>query len=159
MRLIVLDLDDSVTRQAPVQALIDAGPSRIIDLSDLAARLRLVASPAARKTLQSRLGVIGSSEGQAPDLHLLGSGDFHHLTYALLEGVEQPMTVVVFDNHPDWSRTPSWLTCGTWINWALALNHIERVITIGPCSGDLQWPEIKGANLDAMRVGRLEVYP
>ena len=49
--------------------------------------------------------------------------------------------------------------CGSWVNSALSNRYVERVITIGVCSHDLRNPERKGANLDWLRRGKLELYP
>ena len=48
-----------------------------------------------------------------------GSGDFHHLSALLVRRIPTPLTLVSFDNHPDWDiRPPRWC-CGSWINRAL----------------------------------------
>jgi arginase family enzyme len=69
------------------------------------------------------------------------------------------LTVVHIDNHPDWVSWPRTFNCGGWVNRALELPHVRRVITLGPCSADLDLPEVKFANLRALESGRLEVYP
>ena len=68
---------------------------------------------------------------------LLGSGDFHHLTLALLEQHQKPLTLVLFDNHPDWIRPPHQYHCGTWVYAAARLPQIARIVIIGLESGDL----------------------
>ena len=70
----------------------------------------------------------------------------------------EPLAIVHFDNHPDWVRYPT-INCGSWVNRALRSRHVAKVITIEPCSDDLQNPEWKFANLPAMREGRFAVYP
>ncbi len=97
-----------------------------------------------------------------PTLAFLGSGDFHHVTAMLLRRAAghatKPFTVIHFDNHPDWVRFRGGMHCGSWVNRALAIPQVTKVITAGVCSRDLQHPEWKGANLDALRSGKLELF-
>jgi hypothetical protein len=94
-----------------------------------------------------------------PTVTLVGSGDFHHLTPLLLERARDPITLIHFDNHPDWMRlAPAW-HCGSWVNQALRSDRVARVITIGPCSNDLNWPGLKGGNLPALASGKLRLFP
>jgi hypothetical protein len=90
---------------------------------------------------------------------LFGSGDFHHVSALLLRRVPEPLTLVSFDNHPDWDiRPPRWC-CGSWINRALALPAVGRVSIWGcgnfECWG---WHRLTGNHRD-VRSGRLIVHP
>lgn len=158
MRLKVIDLDGSVAGQEPLRRRIDAGEAACIDAADLAARLRIVASRDASARLLRRLAE-GPDEGAGPPVHFYGSGDFHHLTALLLRGVAEPVTVVHFDNHPDWVRFPATVNCGAWVNRALELPQVRKVVTIGPCSGDLVRPEWQFANLRAVEAERIALFP
>ena len=94
----------------------------------------------------------------------MGSGDFHHVSALLIgmlaEANAEPLTVIHFDNHPDWVHFDGGMHCGSWVNRALALPQVQRVITIGVCSHDLVWPEFKGANLrSAWRDGKIVLLP
>jgi arginase family enzyme len=94
-----------------------------------------------------------------PTINLLGSGDFHHLAVLLMEQAREPITIVHIDNHPDWVRlAPRW-HCGSWVNQALRLPQVAKVVTIGPCSDDLVRPELKGGNLKALAAGRINLFP
>jgi arginase family enzyme len=99
----------------------------------------------------------------APRLCFLGSGDFHHVSALLIaEAVEtfgQPVTVIHVDNHPDWVHFKNGVHCGSWVNEVAKQPLVEKVITLGVCSKDLQWPERRGANLQNLEAGRLELYP
>jgi len=97
-----------------------------------------------------------------PAVTFMGSGDFHHVTALLLECIlpeKSKVTVIHFDNHPDWVHHKNGVHCGSWVNQANSLPQIEKIITIGVCSDDLKFPEFKGANLQAMSAGKLEIYP
>ncbi len=88
-----------------------------------------------------------------------GSGDFHHLSALLVRRIRQPLTLVSFDNHPDWDiRPPRWC-CGSWIDRALGFAHVEQVSVWGcgnfECWG---WHRIWGNHRD-VRSGRLTVHP
>lgn len=156
MRLRVIDLDGSLASQPCLAGLIASGEVERVDARDLEQRLRILASRKAFRTLGERLGDGGAS-GE-PEVLFYGSGDFHHLTALFVERHAGPLSIVHFDNHPDWVRYPT-INCGSWVNMALRSPHVAKVITIGPCSDDLQNPEWKLANLPALREGRLAVYP
>jgi arginase family enzyme len=155
---IVCDLDGSLLRQPQIRDRIAAGSVFVIGCQDIAHKLRLVASRSAIVSLAERVETLKNLDQGVP-IVFFGSGDFHHLTIVMLKSIRAPVTIINFDNHPDWARFPPLLTCGTWVTWALELPNVQRVITIGPCSRDLDDPEIKTANLDSVRCGQLEVYP
>jgi arginase family enzyme len=87
-----------------------------------------------------------------------GSGDFHHLSALWLARVKEPVTLVSFDNHPDWDIRPPMWCCGSWINRALDLAHVERIAVWGcgnfECWG---WHRMWGNHSD-VRSGRLAVH-
>jgi arginase family enzyme len=90
---------------------------------------------------------------------LYGSGDFHHLTALWVRRVREPVTVVSFDNHPDWDiRPPRWC-CGSWVNRALELPHVRKVSVWGCGNFECWWPHKIFGNRRAEREGRLEVHP
>ena len=157
MHLQILDLDGSLTAQSSLRDAAAWASVRTFDLRDLGPRLRLWARETGIEAARRRLDDAGI--GAESTITLLGSGDFHHLAMLLLERVRQPFTLVQFDNHPDWVRlAPRW-HCGAWINRALALPGLARVVTLGPCSDDLVNPGRKGGNLAALASGRLVLFP
>ena len=159
MQLRVIDLDGSLPDQPAIR-------DRLLDESAVLANFR--AHGPALRVIATRRGmgkfvagldeVFGQPSGE-PEMYLYGSGDFHHATAALISRVREPVTVIHFDNHPDWCRFPANYNCGAWVNRALEMAHVARVITLGPCSGDMIKPEWQSANLPALSAGRLEVYP
>ena len=156
MRLTLLDLDGSLPPQLPV--LRTAAPwsaVNMIDLRDLGPGLRLWSRDRTMRAARVRV----REEIAEPAVHLLGSGDFHHLAVLLMEQAREPITLVHLDNHPDWVRlAPRW-HCGSWVNRALALPQVDRVITLGPCSEDLVKPGVKGGNIPALASGKLVLFP
>jgi arginase family enzyme len=90
---------------------------------------------------------------------LLGSGDFHHLSALWLRRIQSPFTLISFDNHPDWDMRPPLWCCGSWINRALQLPTVRRAVVWGCGNFELNWPNRLFANHEALRTGRLEVWP
>ena len=158
MRLRLLDLDGSLPSQAPFAERLADGSAEHVDLKGMSASLRIVARRRAMEAFCERL--IGEEYAAgAPEVTFYGSGDFHHLAAGLLRLANEPVTVIHFDNHPDWVSFPPTFNCGAWVNRALQLPHVRKVVTLGPCSDDLAWPELKSANLAAVREGLLEIRP
>jgi arginase family enzyme len=150
----ILDTDGSVD----ATALADAAPwssTTRVDLRDLGPSLRLWSRRRNIDAVRARL----AAADPRPSITFMGSGDFHHLAALLAERVQEPFTLLHFDNHPDWVRlAPRW-HCGSWVNRALALPNVQRVVTVGCCSGDLVDPVRKGGNLPALDSGRLALFP
>jgi hypothetical protein len=90
---------------------------------------------------------------------LYGSGDFHYLTALWIRRLPQPVTLVSFDNHPDWDvRPPKW-GCGGWVNRALELPQVRRVSVWGCGNFECWWPHQLFGNRRAERAGILDVHP
>lgn len=159
MRVRVLDLDASLVDQPALRDAVESGRAKRIGLRDLAPRLRIVASRGALRELQARLAAEEAAGEGAATADFYGSGDFHHITAVLLARFREPLTVIHIDNHPDWVRWPRTFNCGGWVSRAIDLPHVRKLITLGPCSDDLLWPELKRADLKALSRGQLELYP
>ncbi len=160
----VLNLDDSVASRsaasrgaagaAALPALSSLEHAQVRDLRALAPELRYLCSRAALRRFREALSPADRSR-----LTFYGSGDFHHLTAELLRAFTSPLSLIVFDQHPDWDCTLPWPCCGSWVNSALQLEHIRRVVVIGLGREDLHgWNLLRG-NTRALREGRLELYP
>jgi hypothetical protein len=69
----------------------------------------------------------------------LGSGDFHHLSHALIARRcgDRQFTVVVLDNHPDNMRFPFGIHCGSWVRRVAALPCVSHVHVLGITSTDV----------------------
>lgn len=70
---------------------------------------------------------------------LMGSGDYHHLTWPLVERQRDkgPFQLVVFDNHPDNMRFPWGVHCGSWVRRVAMLPYVSHVHVVGITSGDI----------------------
>ena len=156
MHLQILNLDDSLTWQDSLSAAAPWDSVSTVDLRDLGPRLRLWSR---ERTMRAARQRIAAARPEGETLSLIGSGDFHHLAGLLIEHAQDPVTVVHIDNHPDWVRlAPKW-HCGSWVNQALRLPQVRRVVTVGPCSDDLVKPGLKGGNLPALATGRIVLFP
>lgn len=157
---LLLDLDGAFENQdALVEETRAAGGGQVA-ARDLGPALRLWSRPAALDALRERLGRAAPA---SPSLVFTGSGDFHHVSPLLIERALEaswsgPVTVVHFDNHPDWVRFENGLHCGSWVGRAARAAGVAKVITVGVCSHDIDQPKPQGAQLDLVADGRLELY-
>ena len=156
MRLQILDVDGSLRAQHSLRGAAPWTSVDTLDLRDLGPALRLWSRDRTMRAARVRISSLPTTE---PTISLLGSGDFHHLAVLFMEQAREPMTIVHIDNHPDWVRlAPRW-HCGSWVNQALRLPNVDRVVTLGPCSDDLVKPGVKGGNLPALAAGKIALFP
>ena len=149
----ILDLDDSLAPQADLLARAGA---EWVPAQEWGGRIRLACSFGTFDRFQRWLG--DSLPNGVPDVTLYGSGDFHHVTLALLGRIRGPFNLLVLDKHPDWMRGIPFLHCGTWLWHALRLPGLRRAFL---CGGEADfdntyrwlapWSEILG--------GRVVVFP
>src|SRR5262245_48684299 len=101
MELRILDLDGSVTAQP---RLLSMSP-QVFPAQEWGTSIRLACTFARFWAFQRRLETLfGVPVDEAPALTLYGSGDFHHVTLALLRRLTRPFNLLVLDKHPDWVR-------------------------------------------------------
>lgn len=124
---LVLDFDRSVG------ALPGA---RVIDLSDWQEAIRFGCS---LRRLRDLRAVIEQRLPERYGTVFLGSGDYHHLSWPLIErcAARGPFEVVVFDNHPDNMRFPFGVHCGSWVRQVALLPFVAHVHVLGISSGDV----------------------
>jgi hypothetical protein len=89
-----------------------------------------------------------------------GSGDFHHLSWPLIERLRpaQPMQVVVLDNHPDNMRFPFGVHCGSWVRRVAMLPNVAHVHVLGITSGDIGGGHAWENYLAPLRRGKLTYW-
>jgi hypothetical protein len=125
----VLDLDGSLRQQA---LLLKHFKPLVHDFRWWGPRLRLGCSFARFERFQHALTAeLGVPVPDEPALTFVGSGDFHHVTLALLRRIDRPFNLLVLDKHPDWMRGIPVMHCGTWLYHAARLPHVRRIIHIG----------------------------
>lgn len=147
----ILNFDDSVARQ---KNLINRFKPTIVDLTEIGPRARVWASAKAASEIRAAL---------KPELKnsvtFVGSGDFHHVSSLLLEQFEEPLTLIVFDYHPDWVVLPPRLHCGSWLTESARRKNIVKILSFGVSSYDISTFFIQTGNLELFKEDRLEFYP
>lgn len=159
----LLHLDDALTAQGRLRQAVREGGGRKLDCRDLGPALRLWSRPPALAQLRYRLAT-SLPVGLGPVLVFCGSGDFHHVTPLLLERAIEAagrpdVTVLHFDNHPDWVKFSPGAHCGSWVGQAARLPEVAKVITVGVCSNDIDRPRDRGADLSIVEQDLVELYP
>ncbi len=124
-----------------------------LDLTSWGPLLRFTSSPRAIEDFFREV------EPRLADFILYGSGDFHHLTALWLRRLREPLTLIAFDNHPDWDMRPPRWACGGWINRALELPQVKRAVVWGCGNFECWWPYQIFGNRKAERAGKLVVHP
>ena len=152
----ILDLDGSVSVQTSLvlQTRAFVRPAR-----DWGPRVRLACRFAQFDAFQRDLADrLGSAVDGGPTVTFVGSGDFHHVSLALLRRQTGPFNLLVLDKHPDWMRGVALLHCGTWLNHAARLPLARHVFHAG---GDVDFDNAYRwlAPWDLLRAGRLRVLP
>jgi hypothetical protein len=156
MDLHVLNLDDRLTLQT--QLLRRFQPT-IHDLRSWGPVLRLCCGFRRFRQFEGALaGALASANNGEPSLHLIGSGDFHHVSLALLRRIEHPFNLLILDNHPDWMCGIPFLHCGTWVHHACQLPNLQTIFHVG---GDVDFDNRYRwlAPWQALRSGKIRVIP
>lgn len=160
MRPVLLKLDDALERQDALGEAVAAVSGRVLDARDLGPSLRLWSRAGPLDALRRRLAA--SPAGDEPEVVFAGSGDFHHVTPLLLERATalagEPLTVVHFDNHPDWARFAPGRHCGSWVGRAARMEGVRQVVTIGMTSPDIGPRKAREGDLALVAEGRLELF-
>jgi hypothetical protein len=154
MQAQVLDLDGSLAPQAAV--LARCRPVGV-PLRTWGPRIRMACAFGRFRRFERALAGLLPPGGE-PVLTFYGSGDFHHVSLALVRRLRQPCNLLVLDKHPDWMRRIPFLHCGTWLYHAARCPHVRHVFHAG---GELDfdnhyrwlapWPELVE--------GRITVFP
>lgn len=155
MGLRVIDLDGSLTSQSTVWNHCP----QLISASDWGPKIRISCSNKRFQDFERVLADrIGSLVDPEPQVSLYGSGDFHHVTLALLRRLTTPFNLFIIDKHPDWMVGMPFLHCGTWVSHALQLPGLQNVFHLG---GDLDFDNSFRwlAPWKALRSRKVTVFP
>jgi arginase family enzyme len=96
-----------------------------------------------------------------PSTVFMGSGDYHHVSYLLIERLQAlatPMQVVVFDNHPDNMRYPFGIHCGSWVWHVSRLPFVSCVYVLGITSADVEGMNVWQNHLAPLRFGKVRYW-
>jgi hypothetical protein len=129
MRVRVIDLDGSITAQ---ERLLRVVQPDVYDLRRWGPRLRLACRWAGFHRFERRLDrLLGAEDERETSVHFLGSGDFHHVTLALLRRLRRPFNLLVLDKHADGLRGLPFLHCRAWLHQAALLPNVRRIFHVG----------------------------
>jgi arginase family enzyme len=129
MQTRVVDLDGSVVRQTQ---LLRRSGAVILRLQEWGRYLRLACRHGTFASFGNHLAQLATTDhDERPFLTFLGSGDFHHVSLALLRRLTGPVNLLVIDKHPDWMRGIPFLHCGTWLYHAAHLPNVQRIFHLG----------------------------
>jgi hypothetical protein len=129
MRARILDLDGSLTQQS---LLMRRARPTILPLQSWGPSLRMACSHRHFRRFEEHFTQLaGSGCDRNPCLTFVGSGDFHHVSLALLRRLRGSCNLLVIDNHPDWMRGIPFLHCGTWLWHAARLPSVRRIFHVG----------------------------
>lgn len=160
-KVIILDVDGSVVRQ---KRLLAQYQPTVIPLQEKSEALRYWCRIEEMERLRQLLvSWVGTVKGK---VIFYGSGDYHHLAYLGISLMDEPATVIHFDNHTDFAKSPrGYIHAGSWVIKVLALSHVHKVIQLG-IDGDLSLrkdiPLPLGPithEISLICNGKVEVYP
>jgi hypothetical protein len=155
MKLRTLDLDGGLT----VQPSLKRQRPEVVPCQGWGPRIRLGCSFGRFRRFEASLTCrLGSPSDRDPVLTFIGSGDFHHVSLALVRRIKDPFNLLVIDNHPDWMRGIPILHCGTWLWQACRLMNVRRIYHVG---GDVDFDNGYRhlAPWSALKRGRITVFP
>jgi hypothetical protein len=155
MNLRILDLDGSL----PAQDAMTARKPQLVPLPGWGELIRLACSFGRFRAFERALaGALAAAPTPGPTLTFYGSGDFHHVSLALVRQLRTPINLLVLDNHPDWMRGVPFLHCGTWLYHAARLPHVHTIFHLG---GDVDFDNYYRplAPWSMLRAGKIRVWP
>ncbi|WP_245891464.1 arginase family protein [Planifilum fimeticola] len=133
----LLNFDDVYPKQRQLARLADEW----IHLTDIR-EANLFCTDRSRSEISRRL-----SRRKSRGITFIGNGNYHYVTYLLLREINKPFSLILFDNHTD-AKTPDGLpgllTCGSWVQEAAKLPHLEAVFLIGVGERDFRLRETRG---------------
>ena len=146
---LILDFDDSVRPLPGTQS---------IALGTYQEAIRF----GCRKKALNELGqAIAPALDARPPVIFMGSGDYHHVSYLIIERLRKlntPIQVLVFDNHPDNMRYPFGIHCGSWVWHVSRLPFVARVHVVGITSTDVEGGRLWENHLTPLYSGKVAYW-
>jgi hypothetical protein len=129
MHIRIIDLDGGIIQQKKLLRLCQPDLYRVRKWGP---RIRLGCRFGRFQRFERTLArLLGSAMDRETIVTLCGSGDFHHVSLALLRRQPHAFNLLVVDNHPDWMRGVPFLHCGTWLRHAANLPQVRRIFHVG----------------------------
>jgi hypothetical protein len=152
-----IDIDGSIPAQTRLTGFID----QTFDLRAYEKSLRLWPETGTLSVIRRAINCIVAECSSRP-VTFYGSGDLNFISALILEKLKQsdrPITLVLFDNHPDWFDLPPRYHCGNWVATALKLDLIESAVLVGQDSEDLKGHSFWFSPWPHLLTGRLKIFP
>jgi hypothetical protein len=150
----VLDLDSGVAAQPFIKE-----QAALYGLADWGSYVRMACSFGRFRRFERALNDrLGSATDGEPLVTFSGSGDFHHVSLALLRRLRTPFNLLILDNHPDWMRGVPFMHCGTWVYHAARLPLLGTIFHAG---GDVDFDNYYQwlAPWRLLRSGKIRMLP
>lgn len=117
-----LNFDHTLTKQK----FLHQFPHHWIDCSDIP-HTNGFCQPDSLQMIRDKL-----REQHASPLVLIGNGNYHYVTYLLMERIKEPFSLVLFDHHDDMKESEFLISCGSWVSYALKnVTILNKVCIIG----------------------------
>jgi arginase family enzyme len=149
-RSLILDFDASV-RPLP--------DTEVVPLGDMQEAIRFGCRMPVLRAIGKRFAPV--LDALAPQTVFLGSGDYHHVSYLLIERLRilgAQLQIVVFDNHPDNMRYPFGIHCGSWVWHVSRLPFVARVHVVGITSNDVEGGHLWENHLLPLYLGKVRYW-
>ena len=146
---LILDFDDSV-RPLPGTQTIALGTYQ-----------EAIRFGCRKKALYELGQSIGPALDARPPVIFMGSGDYHHVSYLIIERLRKlntPIQVLVFDNHPDNMRYPFGIHCGSWVWHVSRLPFVARIHVVGITSTDVEGGRLWENHLTPLYSGKVAYW-
>lgn len=131
-KITLLNFDDSLKMQKVLQTY----PHQWIDCSRIPGTNGFCDRQSLRM-IRKKLREAGTST-----LTFIGNGNYHYVTYLLLECIQIPFSLVLFDHHSDMNERGPLLSCGSWVTHAmLDLPSLQKVVILGVNREDARKPQ------------------
>lgn len=96
-------------------------PHEWIDLTDLS-HTNLYCEPASLREIERRIR-LRKQKGAV----FIGNGNYHYVSYLLIQEIKEPFTLVLFDHHTDvGAGDDPVISCGSWVSYALKHPYLKR---------------------------------
>ncbi len=131
-KITLLNFDESLKKQNLLQKF----PHHWIDCSHIHGTNSLCERNSLR-TIRKLLRREGTST-----LTFIGNGNYHYVSYLLLERIKNPFSLVLFDHHSDMLDQAPLLSCGSWVTQTM-LDHpsLQKVVILGVNMDDYRAPK------------------
>ncbi len=131
-KLTLLNFDDSLKQQKVLQKY----PHQWIDCSHIPGTNGFCDRQSLR-SIRKKL-----TEEKTGALTFIGNGNYHYVTYILLQRVHTPFSLILFDHHSDMRDQSPLLSCGSWVTQTM-LEHpsLQKVVILGVNQEDALKPK------------------